>query len=40
MVVRLLPHEVADMEPVLALIDQQDPGDVEVAALRDDSVCV
>ncbi|KAL8610270.1 hypothetical protein ACOMHN_062002 [Nucella lapillus] len=28
-VVRLLPHEVSDMEPVLALIDQQDPKDVE-----------
>ncbi|XP_076451234.1 tubulin-specific chaperone D-like [Babylonia areolata] len=28
-VVRLLPHEVADMEPVLSLIDQQDPMDVE-----------
>lgn len=29
-VTRLLPHEVSDMEPVLALIECQDPTDVEV----------
>lgn len=28
-VIRFLPHEVVDMEPVLALIDMQDPSDVE-----------
>ncbi|KAK7502461.1 hypothetical protein BaRGS_00006414 [Batillaria attramentaria] len=28
-VTRFLPHEVSDMEPVLALIDMQDPSDVE-----------
>ncbi|KAK7112957.1 hypothetical protein V1264_012329 [Littorina saxatilis] len=33
-VVRLLPHEVADMEPVLAMIDQQDPVDVEAWQTR------
>ena len=29
-IVRLLPHEVADMEPLLALIEAQDPTDYEV----------
>ena len=28
--VRLLPHEVADMEPLLSLIDNQNPNDHEV----------
>ncbi|XP_033630444.1 tubulin-specific chaperone D-like [Asterias rubens] len=26
-VIRILPHEVADMEPVLAMLDRQDPAD-------------
>ena len=39
-VVRLLPHEVADMEPVLTLIDKQDPADVEVHSHSDHTVCL
>ncbi|PVD38225.1 hypothetical protein C0Q70_00836 [Pomacea canaliculata] len=33
-VTRLLPHEVSDMEPVLALIECQDPTDVEAWQTR------
>lgn len=29
-IVRLFPHEVADVEPVIALLTAQDPKDYEV----------
>lgn len=39
-VVRLLPHEVSDMEPLLSLIEAQDPSDFEVRFLKIGFICL
>ena len=33
-IVRLMPHEVADLEPVLAMLGRQDPQDHDVTILK------